>query len=165
MKLEYDYDERVIYVKKSDEDMEIIENNSPSEPVISFDESKATYISPLEWESLGSLYLIDLDTLESEALIIPKDDTSVPKEVIWIDNENLAIIMGFGSGTISIGGNVFIYNISTDELNQLTHHDSKIQITNIKLKEPTTLQLKGIKYTDENFMYFEEYFEKVSITN
>ncbi|QBP43167.1 DUF4652 domain-containing protein (plasmid) [Paenisporosarcina antarctica] len=72
-------------------------------------------------------------------------------------------VMGFGSGTISIGGNVFIYNISTKKLSQLTHYDAKIQITKLKMNEIKKIHLNGIKYTDDNYSYFEEFSDEISL--
>lgn len=159
MKLKYDYDEQIIYVESEDGTREVIEDDFPSEPVISPDHSKAVYISPFEWECIGKLYLFDLIAAEKKVLIDPVDDTNVPKEVIWISDDKLAVIMGFGHGTVSIGGNVFVYDISTGDIEKLTDYDQKIQITGINLRDKK-LQLEGIKYTDEHFLEFEKFTEE-----
>lgn len=162
LKIEYDNDNQVIYLIKKNGIKEILENDFPSEPVISPDGSKAAYISPLEWECIGNLYMLDLNTGEKKTLLAPEDDLSVPKEVIWIDKENLAVILGFGMGTVAIGGNVFIYNIISNSLTEITRHDSHIQIVNMNLNNDR-LYLEGIKYIDEEYVEFEKFEEFIKL--
>lgn len=162
LKIEYDNDNQIIYLTKKNGVKEILESDFPSKPVISPDGSKAAYISPLEWECIGNLYILDLSTGEKKTLIAPEDDLSVPKEVIWIDKENLAVILGFGMGTVAIGGNVFTYNIISNSLTEITSHESHIQIVNMNLNNDS-LRLEGIKYIDEEYVEFEKFEETITL--
>ncbi|MBZ6485053.1 DUF4652 domain-containing protein [Priestia aryabhattai] len=164
MKLEYDYDEQIIYIEKTDGTKEILEDNFPSEPIISPDETRAVYITPLEWETLGSLYLFDLLSGEKTLLIGPDESSNIPKGVKWIDNHTLAVIIGFGHGTIAIGGNVFTYNIETREVIRVTDYDSSIQITRINIDQgKKKAHLEGIRYVDKNLSEFEKFFQEVQL--
>lgn len=162
MNLKYDSDEQIIYVVKADGSKEVLEAEFPSEPVTSPDKTKAAYISPLEWECLGSLYLYDLLTGENKELIKPDDKHYIPKKVIWLDNHNLAVIIGFGYGTVAIGGNVFVYNLDTGQKKPLTKYDERTQVTDIVLKDDV-LELEGIKYIDDNFNKFERFEAKLKL--
>jgi len=126
---------------------EVIAKDSPTIPIKSPDNTKAAYISPLEWEVYGNLYLVDLENGEQEVLVAP-DGSYIPKNVIWQDNENILVIIGFGDGTVCIGGNIFRVNIKTKEKTQITSYDSIVQITDLYL-EDDMLHYKGIRYTDD----------------
>jgi hypothetical protein len=160
MELKYDIEKGEIYFELIDSKRELIDNNTPSTPVISPNNKFAVYISPLEWEEVGKLYLIDLSNCSKKIIYEPVNDKLVPKAVTWINSNKLALILGYGSGTISVGGNVFTYNLDSKELKQITHFKENIQITNIGMKE-NILELKGIEYTDNNFMNKEEYFFQI----
>ncbi|MGG3821662.1 DUF4652 domain-containing protein [Geobacillus thermodenitrificans] len=164
MNLKYDSDEQIIYVMKADGSKEVLEAEFPSEPVTSPDKTKAVYIAPLEWERLGSLYLYDLLTGENKELIKPDDKHHIPKKVIWLDNHNLAVIIGFGYGTVAIGGNVFVYNLDTEQKKPLTEYDQRTQVTNIVFKDGV-LELEGIRYIDDTFNEFERFEEKIKLSH
>ncbi|WP_255906701.1 DUF4652 domain-containing protein [Priestia aryabhattai] len=164
MRLEYDYDEQIIYLEKTDGAKEILEDNFPSEPIISPDKTRAVYITPLEWETLGSLYLFDLLSGERILLIGPDESSNIPKGVKWIDDHTLAVIIGYGYGTITIGGNVFTCNIETREVIQVTNYDSSVQITGLNIDQNTKkAELEGIRYVDENLSEFEKFSQEVQL--
>lgn len=127
-----------------------ITDNHPSEPKLSPNKEKAIFISPLEWEMLGSLYLVNLENGGITELISPDQNQNIPKYSEWIDNENFAVVIGYGMGTVEVGGNAFIYNILNKELKQITFYKSEIQLTNLKF-EKDVLVVSGIKYTDDNY--------------
>lgn len=162
MKIKYDDDDRVIKLIKDDEEI-LIEDNFPSEPKLSPDNDCFVYIAPSEWETIGKLYLYNINNEEKHTLIDPENDTSIPKSVIWLADNRVAVIMGFGMGTVSVGGNVYSYDLETKKLEPITHYPDYIQITDMQIKETGALVLKGIKYTDEQYSIFEDFIDTVSI--
>lgn len=166
MKLEYDYDEQVIYVKRENGSKEILEDEFPSEPVISPDKTRAAYISPLEWETLGSLYMYDLLSEEKSTLVVPNVEQHIPKVVQWLDNHKLIVIIGYAYGTVAIGGNAFIYNLGNQELIQLTHYSMHTQFVEIKIDNNNEkVFLEGIEYIDEQMAEFKQISEELSLTD
>jgi hypothetical protein len=139
----------------------IIADSFPSRPEYSPDKNKAIYISPLEWECPGSLYLFNLINGNISELVTPDDNQNIPKYAIWLDNKTIAFIFGFGMGTVSVGGNVFIFNIEDHIVKQLTNYSGEIQITKLSL-EADYLILKGIKYIDDNYSQFIKFQDKIS---
>lgn len=162
MSLIYDPKERKIYHEFKNLTKKIIDENHPSEPVISPDNNFAVYISPFEWEEIGSIYLLDLENISKEKIYEPKSNNLNPKYLTWINNEKLAVVLGYAYGTIAAGGNVFSLDISTRELTQLTHFPNEIQINSISM-ENNTLNLSGIKYTDSEFINNEVYYSKINL--
>jgi len=125
----------------------ILASNSPTDPVKSSDKTKAVYISPLNWEEWGSLYLVDLESGEQKEIVVPEDGY-IPKNVIWEDGNHVLVIIGYGDGTVAVGGNIHSVNIETKERTPITDYGSNIQISDMRL-EDGFLYYQGIKYTDE----------------
>lgn len=161
-KLFYDEVKEVLYQIDPEGKKTIIADEFPSIPEFSPDNTKAIYISPLEWECPGSLYLFNLETGYITELVAPDKDLYIPKYAKWVDNATIAVIIGFGWGTVSVGGNLFTYNIDKNHLKQITHYSGHVQITKIDM-EDKLLYLQGIEYTDENFNEFKEFKEKVQM--
>jgi Domain of unknown function (DUF4652) len=162
LEIEYDFDEQIIYLIDRGH-KKVLESDMPSEPEYSPNESKIVYISPLEWECIGNLYIVDLKTGEKKTLIKPEDDKNIPKQVIWIDEETLGVIMGFGHGTVAVGGNVNLINLNTGILNKFTDYPPEIQITKMELKDNETLFVEGIRYIDNEFNRFVKFEESLSL--
>ncbi|HFO0461001.1 TPA: hypothetical protein ACHIFS_004694 [Bacillus paranthracis] len=103
-----------------------------SRPLISPNKSQALYLSPYEWETYPNLYLMNLSTGENISLINSTDKQSVPKDTVWITDTCIAIIIGPIFDQMNDGGNVFILDLITRNLKQITEWDYQIQA--IKLK-------------------------------
>jgi len=162
MKLKYNPNERIIYTDSGNKENTIIEKNSPSRPLISPDKKKAIYISPFEWEQIGEVYLIDLNTFKSKLIYKPQSNNVTPKDITWINNNEIAMILGYPYGTIAVGGDIYKYEIYNEALNLLSEFPDKIQITNIEY-ENSQLLLKGKEYIDDNYLETEKYLKKMNI--
>ena len=161
-KLEYNFDERTIYKVYDTGEKEATAFEFPSEPVVSPNGKHTVFIDPLEWETLGELYIFDNTIGGFETLINPENDLT-PKYVKWVDDNTLAVIIGFGYGTVQIGGNLYTYNIKTKEKKQITDFERHIQITSFDVLEGNQLKCKGIKYTDDLLNQFIEFEEVISL--
>lgn len=165
MNFKYDKVSKAIYLVKDNGKLELVEDNSPSKPVVSLTGDKIVYISPDEWESLSKLVLIDLNNSEKKILIDPTDAQLIPKSVIWVDDNELAIILGYGYGTVAVGGNVMLFNINDNTTKYVTNYPAEIQVTQMQLTEKNVMQIKGIEYTDKNFIYFQEFVDIIKLNN
>ncbi|MCM3716184.1 DUF4652 domain-containing protein [Alkalihalobacillus oceani] len=141
---------------------EVLAEDSPTEPVVSADKKKAVYISPLEWEERGNLYIVDLQSGEQEVLVAPEGDY-IPKNAIWQDNKRVLVIIGYGSGTVRVGGNIFSVNIETKEKVKITdYNDGRVQILDFEIKDGI-LTYTGIQYTDNDFQVTKTYSNSISL--
>lgn len=141
---------------------DVIANDFPTEPIFSPNNKKAIFIDPLEWEVLGSLYLYNLEDGTLNKIIQPDSDKNIPKYADWIDDQNIAVVIGLGLGTVAVGGDVYIYNIPNDSLKPKTDYTPKVQITKIIINNET-LELSGIEYTDENLNHFKKYENTIAL--
>lgn len=156
MELIYDEIKRKIFIKNRNGKVHIVEEDFPSRPMYSPNSKQAVYIAPLEWETIGDIYLYDSETNTKSKLIEFEDEKLAPKDVIWLDDENLAMILGLAFGTIDIGGNIFTYNLRERRLKRITEVEHHVQFTSLYL-EGETLIAKGIEYVDEQLLNFEEF--------
>ncbi|WP_407270361.1 DUF4652 domain-containing protein [Radiobacillus sp. PE A8.2] len=141
--------------------VDILASESPSEPIKSPNKTKAVYISPLEWEAWGNLYLVDLNSGVQEELVVPENHY-IPKNVIWYDDEYILVIIGYGVGTVAVGGNIFIVNINSKEKVAITNYDENIQISDMHIDDEI-LYYQGIKYTDERYTETEIYKNQIEL--
>jgi hypothetical protein len=70
--------------------------------------------------------------------------------------------MGFGYGTISIGGNIFTYDLHNGEIKQITNYTEEIQVTEIEMRNGK-LHISGIRYVDNTFTVTEPFVEEIYI--
>ncbi|USK46359.1 DUF4652 domain-containing protein [Cytobacillus oceanisediminis] len=158
----YDETKNEIYQIDPNGNKTTITDDFPSKPDFSPNNKMAIYISPLEWECSGSLYLYNLENGYITEIVSPDENDYIPKFAKWLDNQNIAVIIGYGAGMVAVGGNVFIYNIKDRSLKQLTNYPSEIQITQLS-KKYSALELQGIKYIDDNHSRFEGFKEKIAL--
>lgn len=155
LKLQFDGDNRIISILEPNDTIKPLPFDFTSEPQISPDNQRAIFISPLEWETVGSLFLLDLTTGNIEEIISPFDQNT-SKEAVWLNDRYIAVIIGFADGTIAVGGDIYIYDVDSHKLRRLTRVTPMVQITNLRVREGI-LGYEGIKYTDEQMIIFEPY--------
>lgn len=157
------YDElREAVIEVSPNGMEkVVSDDFPSKPVYSPDGLHSAYIAPLEWEELGKLYMYDLKNGENKVCITPDEHNNIPKYAQWLNNDILLVIIGFGDGTVSIGGNLFAYSLLDGTLRNITNYPSNIQITKIKVVADDII-LTGIEYIDDTMNEFRDFKENIN---
>ena len=162
--IQYNTQSQTVELVYPDGKTKVIASDSPSNPVKSPDNKRAVYISPLEWEVKGSLYLVDLETERLEELVTPEGE-DIPKNVIWLDNENVFVIIGYAYGTISVGGGIYKVNIDTKEKELLdleVNDDNRLEITDFHIADGA-LYYEGIRYIDDDLNESEPYLNKIEL--
>lgn len=91
-----------------------------------------------------------------------------PKKLQWLDDKNLLVIIGYGFGTITKGGDLFIVNIDTGSTYSVYKtQDDKKEITDVEKivsnDGSINLKLKLNVYEDEN--YLKSHMEEKLIEN
>nr|WP_295972106.1 DUF4652 domain-containing protein [uncultured Bacillus sp.] len=157
----YNSEKQSVALVKGDGTTEVLAARSASEPLKSPDSTKAAYVSSIEWEEPGDVYIVNLKDGTQNVLVAAEGDQT-PKKVIWKDDENILVIIGFAYGTVSTGGNIYQVNLETKEKTALTTYEDDVQITDFKI-ENGVLKYSGIKYTDENFNEYVEYANELKL--
>lgn len=137
------------------------DNGYASLPMLSPDKKNIAYISPYEFELNGHVYVFNLENEAIKKVIqvdIVNDDTA--KVVKWLDDERLLIIIGFGAGTVRKGGDLYLYNLTTDEFEIIKKANKMEEIVDVNISEEGLL-LDVITW-DEMYM---EYTTKEVILN
>ncbi len=119
--------------------------------------NKVAYISPFEFEERGEVYVFDLNTKQNTKIDFDVDKDYTPKYVSWFDDENLIIIEMFATGTITMGGDVFIYNLKTGTQKKILASKSEfVTISEAKVYGDKLL-ITVSEYLDNNFMEHSYY--------
>ncbi len=141
-----------IIVKKNGKEKMICEgNDAPSKPSISPDKKKLAYISPYEFEVIGEVFLYNHLNDIHKAVITHKDipENLAPKKISWFDDRYLLAIMGYAYGTVSIGGDLYVYDTVDEKMALLINQDEqKGEISDIKV-EQDSVKLDVAVFNDE----------------
>jgi hypothetical protein len=133
-----------------------IELEAASEPRISPDGTKIAYINAYDFELIGNLKIFDLETLENKVYTdfdYGQEDQTV-KAVAWIDEEHIALIIGYAYGTVSHGGDLYLYDLTEERLSLWVVADENTQIVKVKPTE-SGLELGILTWLDDNYMEYE----------
>lgn len=122
-----------------------------SQPQVSPSKNKMAFVSPYIWESVGELYIYDFISEDIKVLIkdrLPNKHTI--KKIEWLNNDILILIIGLAYGTVSLGGNLYLYNSLTDELNIIVEKTGNKEIIDFNICGKK-INLEVAQF-DENYM-------------
>jgi len=128
-----DYEHLITIASEKGEKV-ICDNPYCSSPVVSPDGTRFAYMDVLEWEELGEVYLYDLAKGQSELIIKQKKDIKdqyKPKVLCWLDNKRLLAIIGFAYGTVSVGGELYLYDMEQGELSLVLEPGEREEICGV----------------------------------
>ena len=97
-----------------------------------------------EFESVGTIYIEEMANNYQTAFTIAYENyyQMTPKDVAWIDDHRIFVIIGMTHGTVTMGGNLYILDLENNSLNRL--------FDNL----PVRSEISGISSIDgENFHY------------
>lgn len=104
-------------------------------------------------ENSGSMWSLQLED---------KSKKNTPMYLEWWDDENLLVIIGYGYGTVSLGGNLYVVNINSaksavlvENKNSNNEIDPKQQITKVT-KENDNIRYDMIVYEDDNLIKYNK---------
>jgi hypothetical protein len=129
--------ERMIGID-SEKGKKVICDKKPSSPVVSPDGNKFAYMDVLEWEVPGEVYLYDLEKGKSELIIKQNQDIKdqhTPKGLCWLDNNRLLAIIGFAYGTVSVGGELYLYDVEQGKLSLVLEPGEQEEICAVTVSE------------------------------
>ncbi|MBN2794109.1 MAG: DUF4652 domain-containing protein [Clostridia bacterium] len=163
-KLDEPYKSRQIcseIIAKSNNDTTVLSDLPSSVPVMNDTLSQVAFVQNVGFESFGKLYLYDgqIYQLTSNALKEKESNSRTLKDCTWFGDE-LLVILGFDSGTITEGGDVYLININTGDLRMVMDAKDNVEVVNIDYEEDT-LNYELLYWLDDN--YQETLYEDKSL--
>lgn len=157
--MEYNFGPMII---EKDDKLKSIYLSSTSLPSTSPDNKSIAYITPFEWEAIGELYIYDMEHGWSREAIKREDigNQNSIKAAKWLDDRYILTIIGFGYGTVSVGGDLYLYDTENKKLELIIDADSleqalpegRIEIMDFDIVEDK-ITMKIAKH-DEEFMKY-----------
>ena len=132
-----DYEHLITIASEKGEKV-ICENPYCSPPAVSPDGNKFAYMDVLEWEVPGEVYLYDLEKGKSELIIKQNQDIKdqhTPKGLCCLDNNRLLAIIGFAYGTVSVGGELYLYDVEQGKLSLVLEPGEQEEICAVTVSE------------------------------
>lgn len=120
-----------------------------SYPEISPDKKKIAYINAVDFELIGNICIYDINSKRNSQVTnyyYGQNDTA--KVTRWLDNRYILAIIGFGFGTVSQGGSLYVYDTQTDRLSLLITPEKKTEIKDFAILEDKII-FNIVRWTDE----------------
>ncbi|OFI06851.1 hypothetical protein CLOACE_06440 [Clostridium acetireducens DSM 10703] len=107
-------------------------------------------------EGIGKVCVKDLQNNIFSFEIVSSKKQLSPKDLEWLDDENVLVVIGHAYGTISKGGNIYVLNTNTGECNLLYDtKDNKREIISCKVEsrnsKTANIKINMNIYEDDNF--------------
>ncbi|MBT2605634.1 DUF4652 domain-containing protein [Bacillus sp. ISL-53] len=161
MKIECNEDHRVIMIFDEKGNKKVKEEMASK---LKINNNKIMFIKPYEFELQGEVYMGDLNDLNNiRKLTIPIGSDESIKDIAWLDNDRILLIIGYNWGTVAIGGNLYKYDLHSEKLELISKFSKKIQLDTIQGISQRKILLKGIKYTDDNMNDKVDFEKEVSL--
>lgn len=155
--------EQVLKIVLKSGEEKVICNDLPSQPSISPDGKRVAYLSPFEWEIISNVHIYDIDK-DTDATVLSVQESAdnknvreqtTPKSLTWLDDRYLLMVIQFAYGTVTKGGDLYVYDTQEDSLQPLTKLFRQEEITGVKV-EQDTVYLDFIEFTTESMDAFKE---------
>lgn len=140
-----------IYISDNGE-LTTLSDVASSIPQINAEKTKVAFVQNVGFEKLGKLYIYDnhLYQLTSNELKEKEDSQRTLKDCTWYQDK-LLVILGFNSGTITEGGDVYMVNVDTGDLRMVIDAKDMVEIVNISYVNPN-LEYELLYWMDENYV-------------
>lgn len=148
-----------LFIQKGDSIYQLVDN-FPTMPELSPDKTKMAFIDCLEFEVIGNLHIYDSESgflskitnyhYGRKASDTPLAGKKTVKEVKWLDDDRLLMIAGLSVGTVTQGGDVYLYDIQQDTLEMVIEAEDKTDIASIQVND-NDIKLTIVRWIDDNY--------------
>lgn len=118
-------------------------------------QSRAAMIDIIDLEVVGNLFLYDnSDGSTTQLTDLDYSNQETIKKVVWFNNNRLMFIKGFNGGTITMGGDLYLYDLDTNQEFLVVTANDKSEIVDVEIINQDVLITK-VTWTDANYMNYE----------
>ena len=144
-----------IIIKRND-GYHLIEKGTLSVPTINPSGDKIAFVSGVGFEANGTINIYQEDQLSqviSEDLIKLQDKSRTVKSCQWLDDNRLISIIGFDTGTVTQGGDVYSVDVETGTLKLLIDTKDGKEVVLLTYEEDV-LNYEVVTWIDRGYMYY-----------
>lgn len=137
-------------------------NALSSRPILSPNEKNILFICPQEFEAIGELYLYNFSKHTCEIILDSRElgNQITIKKAFWKNNNEIYLICGMAYGTVSIGGNLYKFDIETRKINKIYECELRTEVIDIEKIDYDKLTIKIAEF-DEALNNHEVYFKEI----
>lgn len=142
----------------------IVMTGELSVPVVSPDKRQYAFVEGVGFERKGTLKLYKEGKLEdfvSEEIAGLDDKSRTIKSCEWLDSSHVLSLIGYDTGTISQGGDVYLINLETGDIRLIVDSKEGFEIAGVGY-EDDVLKYTVVAWEDGNYSVFN-YFEEEAI--
>lgn len=112
------------------------------------------YIEPFEWEEVGNLFVKNNKTgIIKQLTYYEPRRSDTPKVLTWFDDTLLLVIEGYTWGTVTVGGSLFLVNITDGQFYDVFRPPVRQEVTEVS-KQNNNIILR-IASWDDNYMEYD----------
>lgn len=115
-------------------------------------------------EGIGTLVIENMETKDSLIFKMLEEEPRsqyTPKKVAWIDESRLFVIIGFGYGTVSMGGKLYVLDIEKNEVIPIiTDLTSREEVMSVKVNDDGTFTYQLHVYDTDAIARAESHVEE-----
>lgn len=118
-------------------------------------QARAAMIDIIDLEVIGNLFLYDhSDGTTTQLTNLDYSSQQTIKKVIWFNNNRLMFIKGFNGGTITMGGDLYLYDLETNQEFLVVTASDNSEIVDVEIINQDVL-ITEVTWTDANYMNYE----------
>ncbi len=140
----------------------------PSKPLISPDKKRVAWIDNLAFEVIGTPWVYSVESI-SMRQVMPLPYNLEPhanytaKQVVWQDNQHLAMVWGYGFGTVTQGGDVYRVEVPSlrSQCIYKAYDSNREEAVSVMRTKAGGLEARIVRWIDDNFMSYSYYNKKL----
>lgn len=149
-----------------DNQVTTVESGELSVPVVSPDKKQLAFVSGVGFELKGTLKLYKDDALmvfDSGEIAGLDDKSRTIKSCVWLDQSHVLSLIGYDTGSISQGGDVYSIDLESGALKMIIDSKEGFEIAAVSYEEDV-LKYTTVAWEKGNYSVYEYYDEEVILS-
>lgn len=149
-----------------DNELIIQEKGQMSIPDVSIDQMRFAYVSDVGFESLGTIKIFEDDQLkayDTDHLLENLNENRTIKSFEWLDDHRGLAIVGYDSGTVTQGGDLYIVDLEEESIRLLLDAGKGFEI--VKHSYDQELDFTMVTWVDDNYQFYRYIDSNIDISD